>query len=409
MIKLSTDKMTSTSNLMVLERIIKILIKKIGRRTSESFAAVLIDKVLTDLKKKYTFLEYITITNTQYSEGINAITIQPDINSIKPTLFYEAIKEIIQKTVQHLERNADFYFIREFQQAIRDIDDFVLKDENINLGFMQHEYIDYRKKALRIKNSQVIKYVFEALLRTLSYKMPIKQAFQNLIVLMEKLTSKYDFLEYIQLSEIQDSEDIFSIESKPDIDNIWSGQIAAVIETIVEQVGKSSDWERYDIFLNHFKIELGRERLNELETIGVNFHRIQSEITRTEFNVLVEKVLEVLIQIISEKTSQAFAIVIIDKILMELRKKYEILQSITIDKSQYSKGIESISILPNINLAEPYQLGKAMRDIIRFTRKNLGDEAYSFIDDFKNKLGADYISEIEDLGVNLHFLEMEYI
>lgn len=401
--------MTSTSNLMVLERIIKTLIKNIGRRTSESFATVLIDKVLTDLKKKYTFLECISITNTQYSEGTNAISIQPEINAIEPTLFYKAIEEIIQKTVQHLERNADFYFIREFQQAIHDIDDFVLQEENINLGFMQHQYIAYRKKALRIKNSQVMKYVFEALLRTLSYKTPIKQAFRNLVVLMEKLTSKYDFLDYIQLSEIQDSEDLFSIESQPDIDNIWSGQIANAIETIVEQIGKSSDWERYDVFLNDFKIELGRERLNELETIGVNFHRIQSEITRTKFDVLVEKILEVLIQIISEKTSQAFAIVIIDKILMELRKKYEILQSITIDKSQYSKGIESINILPTINLAEPYQLGKAMRDIIRFTRKNLGDEAYNFIDDFKNKLGADYISEIEDLGVNLHFLEMEYI
>jgi hypothetical protein len=39
----------------------------------------------------------------------------------------------------------------------------------------------------------------------------------------------------------------------------------------------------------------------------------------------------------------------------------------------------------------------------------LGERGDGFIEEFKNKLGNEYLSEIEKMGVNLYFLELKYI
>ena len=82
--------------------------------------------------------------------------------------------------------------------------------------------------------------------------------------------------------------------------------------------------------------------------------------------------------------------------------------NIKIDKSQYTEGADAISIMPEVNSVESYKLGKAIREIIKMTHKHLGDKSYNFIEEFKNKLGDKYLSEIEKIGVNLHFLELKF-
>ena len=64
--------MSQLKNSEIIKHVLQTLINKIGRRTSESFALVIIDTVIKELESKYDFLKYAKIENMLYSERINA-------------------------------------------------------------------------------------------------------------------------------------------------------------------------------------------------------------------------------------------------------------------------------------------------------------------------------------------------
>ena len=108
------------------------------------------------------------------------------------------------------------------------------------------------------------------------------------------------------------------------------------------------------------------------------------------------------------RTSESEAVITIKNIINQLEEKHDVLKYIKIDKSRYSEATDAIQIIPDINSVGSYEIGKAIREIIRMIRINLGDRGDGFIEEFKNKLGKKYLSEIEKMGVNLYFLELKY-
>ncbi|GAH44067.1 unnamed protein product, partial [marine sediment metagenome] len=79
--------MSNLTNSEVVKHTLQALISKIGRRTSEGFAVITIDKILKELESKYDFLKYIEVQNTIYSEGMGAVNILPDIDSVESSVF----------------------------------------------------------------------------------------------------------------------------------------------------------------------------------------------------------------------------------------------------------------------------------------------------------------------------------
>ena len=101
--------MPNLKNSEIIKLLLKTLVSKIGRRTHESFAVVTLHTLLKTLEPKYNFLKFITIKDTLYTEGIDAISISYEIDTISPDEFMEAINELVKMTVKHLERKADFF------------------------------------------------------------------------------------------------------------------------------------------------------------------------------------------------------------------------------------------------------------------------------------------------------------
>ncbi|MCJ2534270.1 MAG: hypothetical protein LN364_03435, partial [Candidatus Thermoplasmatota archaeon] len=136
--------MPNLTNFEIFERLLKTLVSKIGRRTHESYAVVAIHTILKVLEPKYNFLKYVTVKDALYSEGVDAIIISSDIDSVDSDEILQAANEIVKMTVKYLERNADFFFIREFQDALNDIG-LEIVVENLDLNCMQLAYIVDRK------------------------------------------------------------------------------------------------------------------------------------------------------------------------------------------------------------------------------------------------------------------------
>ena len=146
--------MSNLKNSQVIRHVLQILISKIGRRTSEGFATVILDIVLNELMSRYDFLRYVEIKNTFYSEGIDAVNVSSEIDLVDTAKFYNAVGDIIGMTVKYIEEKANFFFIKEVQEAINDIYDLNLKEQNIDLNLMQFQFIVDKNTELKRKNSE---------------------------------------------------------------------------------------------------------------------------------------------------------------------------------------------------------------------------------------------------------------
>jgi len=399
--------MSNLKNSQVIKHVLQILISKIGRRTSEGFATAIIDAVLNELTSRYDFLRYVDIKNIFYSEGIDAVSVSSEIDLVDTAKFYNAIGVIVEMTVKNIKEKANFFFIREVQEALKDIYDLDLKEHNIDLNLMQLQFIADKKQEIKMKNSEMIEIVISALDNVINEKFPGAQKTKTMNNTIRKLEKKYDFLKYVEISDEPTSDGLYLIQAFPGINNAHPIDVAEASQKIICDVGESLDWRYGESFIESIKREIGEKYL-DLEKMGLNLEHIKFSLTQQGNEVLVKKTLEALIDTVSKNTSKGFAVVAIDTAIGELEEKHNILRYIKIDKSRYAEGANAIRIMPEINNVESHKLGKAIREVIRMVGKELGNKTALYIEDFKRNIGTKYLYEIEKIGVNLHFLELKF-
>lgn len=399
--------MSNLKNSQVIRHVLQTLVSKIGRRTSEGFATVILDTVLNELMSRYDFLRYVEIKNTFYSEGIDAVNVSSEIDLVDTAKFYNAVGDIIGMTVKYIEENANFFFIKEVQEALNGIYDLNLKEQNIDLNLMQFQFIVDKKQEVKMKNSEMVEIVINALNNIINQKFPGAQKTKTMINSIRKLGKKYDFLKHVEISDEPTSGGFYLIQALPGINNTHPIDVVEAIQKIICDIGKSLDWKDGESFIESLKREIGEKHL-ALEGMGINLEHIKFVLMRQGHEVLVKKTLEALIDTVSKNTSEGFAVVAIDTAIGKLEEKHNILRYIKIDKSRYAEGANAISIMSEINNVESYKLGKAIREVIRMVGKELGSKTALYIEDFKKHIGTKYLHEIERIGVNLHFLELKF-
>jgi len=399
--------MSNLKNSHVIRHVLQTLVSKIGRRTSEGFATVILDTVLNELRSRYDFLRYVEVKNTFYSEGIDAVSVSSEIDLVDTAMFYNAVGDIIEMTAKYVKEKADFFFIKEVQEALNDIYDLNLKEQNIDLNLMQFQFIVDRKQEVKMKNSEMVEIVISALNNIINQKFPGAQKTKTIINSIRKLGKKYDFLKHVEISDEPTSGGFYLIQALSGINNAHPIDVVEAIQKIICDIGESLDWKDGESFIETLKREIGEKHL-ALEGMGVNLEHIKFALMRQGHELLVKKTLEALIDTVSKNTSEGFAVVAIDTAIGKLEEKHNILRYIKIDKSRYAEGANAISIMPEINNVESHKLGKAIREVIRMVGKELGIKTSLYIEDFKKHIGTKYLHEIERIGVNLHFLELKF-
>ena len=150
------------------------------------------------------------------------------------------------------------------------------------------------------------------------------------------------------------------------------------------------------------KNSLNADYLFKLEEIGVNFDIIQLKQT-----VVIKNVLKALVDVLSNSSTESYAIVIVNEIIRKFEDKFEFLKTIKIDGLNYSDDLNGIIVPSEIETVRQSDLGRSIQKIIEGIVKLLGENAgIYFIDKLKDQLGKAYVLRIEDMGVNLHLIEL---
>jgi hypothetical protein len=188
----------------------------------------------------------------------------------------------------------------------------------------------------------------------------------------------------------------------PNIDELEPTNVGTAIQKIIQEINYLLGEQGGFTFIEKFRNNFNEDYIFKLGEMGVNINVLQlSQV------LVVQHVLKALIDVLSELSAQSYAVLTIDNVTKKLGDKYEFLKYIKIDSMRYSEGIDAISVLPEIDIVRPSEVGRGIQKTVEETVMSLGEEAgQHFIEKFKKRLGKAYVLRIEEMGVNLHMIDL---
>ena len=400
--------MAESTNLEIAKKVMQTLHNRIKRRSDEEHAIKLLTSVVSQIERKYDFLKHIKIVDNRYHDDFEIIQINDEINTVPTDQFYAAINDLMKETIVQLKRVADYYFIREYKQSLGAKDETKLKNKGINLDVMQSDYILKRQNLYVIKNDDLYEHVISSLLKILNKFYPSHQSSIIMNSMLTHLSKKYDFLNFISLTEIDDKKGVYEIIIYPDINKVWSLKLCESIQSLIGQTRKQIIWNQPIPFISMFKQIIGRDQTDILERLGIDFQRLKTISNDENQKDIVKKTLYALFIVISRHTAESYAIALLDSVIQSVQNDYPDLKAISIDSSQYIKGFDAIQIDNTLNSIDATDFGHMLREIIAKISQNLPtNEKLRFIELIKKNLDDKTMETFEKIGLNLHMIELK--
>ena len=125
-----------------------------------------------------------------------------------------------------------------------------------------------------------------------------------------------------------------------------------------------------------------------------------------ENTVLIKAVLRALYITAGRRTTQTFAVAIIDTIIKTIAERYDFLKNIQIYNNRGSEDF--IDISSDVNSIHPAKIGKVIEAIIQVILIDLKEKAgYYFIKEIKRNLSEEIILKLKECGVDLELLSLQ--
>jgi len=120
-------------------------------------------------------------------------------------------------------------------------------------------------------------------------------------------------------------------------------------------------------------------------------------------------VIQTLINMSSRKTTKSHALLTISDLIEKLKTKYDFLKHVEIKDTRFLEIDEPVTVMSDIDDVKSDDLAKALYDIIKTTNIALGKDAgYFFIKELRNNLGEEYNVTIEEMGLDLGLMQLEF-
>lgn len=397
--------MPQIENKDILGCILRSTIDVIGRRTSISYANVFISKALKELTEKYGFLRYIEIKGNQYSETIERLNIDSDVNNVENKEIGKATTDLMIIITKSMGKSAGYYFIREIKETLPIDYEVAIKQLGVDLDLIQLQFVTETKEKFKfqIENYDIIVYSFKALFHILEREFDKDIAIHNLNDVVERLRTQYPIFEKIKINDIRSIQGVDPVTINKEVNSIDAIKAGEALQKCFQDLNKFFNEKSRISLVNELKEYLNADYLFKLEEMGVNLDVLQLS------QVLVFKnVLKALVDIINETTTQSYAILLVNNVLRKFEDRYEYLEKIKIDGTRFSESFDAIIVPKEVDSLRASELGRGIRRIMEDIIGSLGEEAGSqFVNKFKKRLGKAYLLRIEEIGVNLHLIELK--
>ena len=379
------------------------IVNVIGRRSSEDYALVMVGNTIQKLQEKYDFLILVKIKKTRYSEIENIVNIDLSINQIDPEELGKAIQEIVGMIVVAMGKNAGFFFIKEVKHKIGPNYEMAIRNMGVDLNFMQFSYeIDKKQtKILNIENSDVFRRVLKTLTDVMEKEIGRSFAISTIKKLIDEYANKYDFLKNATILDVRYTLGANEINVDQEIDRLESTHVGKALEDIIVGVRRSLEEQNKPLYIDEFKRQLTSNYRTKLEEMGVNLKKKQFA-----HSLVFKHVIKALIAVLSQASTQRYAVFAMNTCLKKIDTDYDFLKHIKITHVN-SDELCDISIMTNLDEISETDIRRSIQKLLEEIISSLGAELeHKFITEFKNSLEKNCLLRIEEMGVNLHMIQL---
>ena len=252
------------------------------------------------------------------------------------------------------------------------------------------------------KNSEVFKHVITVLFEIIESEYGRNAAYENLAELTSRLRTQYDCLNYVKINDVRSIQNVDIVQVDKKVDDLDCRDIGATIQKIIQEISINFDGRKVLSFMDKLKNNISADYNFKLRDIGVNF-----DVIKLKQTFLIKKVIRSLLEILSESSAESYAVLALNNILKMYSEKFDFLDQIKIDSLHLSDGMDAIKVPNEINTVSPSELGRSIQKIIEKVSTSLGEEAgRNFLNRLKQRMGKAYILRMEEIGVNLHMIEL---
>jgi len=387
-----------------VKAILNTLRRKIARRTSDDEAVSMLSRFIDELTPQYGFLKYVSVNKKIYSEN-ESIWVAPELSDANQNEVFSALHQLVKKSVFEMKEKADFFFIREFQDAFEDMD-VVHKTmtDDIPLDEMQHEYLINRAHTLSLEKNQLIINVIHSLLSVANTNLSENESVQVIEKTFLELLPKYPFFHSVNIVKNAESKGYYTVELSDDFQKIPTFQFADALFNLIYHVGTHLDFNQSTQFQRILLQKLGQRNAELLRKLNVPIDNIIIAKSNISQQDIMERLIDSLIELIGERTSEYFAVAVMMKMIGNVKKSHDLLTKIQISKN---KDNFSLQFADDFNSADETDFQKTAKSLIQAVGAHLGKKRGDFIEELKKKLGKEYVSSFERMGLNFHILEMK--
>jgi hypothetical protein len=389
----------------VTRQFIETIISIIGRKTSDEYAAMIIQNLLKKLQPKYPFLKEIQITNARTLELEGTVTVKDSLNDISPKNVGLALKELITKIMLSLGKTAGYFFIRETREKIGiEYDTILLKGMDVDLTLLQSTIIVEKKtqNILEIQKIDLMRRFLKVLLFVIEKQTSKSYALSCLQQQIKNLHEQYPFLKSISVNDIRYTLGSEEVIVQEEINTIEPNILGRAITSILQEVDNTLTALGRNSIASDLKTHLTFEYLSKLNEMGVI---IASQ--GIGYGAVFTQVIKTLIDIIGKISSETYGIFVVNTYLRKIDIKYDFLKRVNVEPPINQGEVYHIIIGGNLDSVSETDARRAIQQLLENIIEVLGEKTSDeFIQQFKNSLDKKYLSKIEEMGVNFHMIEL---
>jgi len=125
------------SQVLVFKNVLKSLVDIINETTSQSYAVLLVNNVLRKFEDRYEYLEQVKVDGARFSDGIDAIIVPNEINSIRSSELGRGIRKIMEDIIGSLGEEAGAEFVNKFKKRVGKAHLMRIEEIGVNLHLME--------------------------------------------------------------------------------------------------------------------------------------------------------------------------------------------------------------------------------------------------------------------------------
>jgi hypothetical protein len=268
---LERQHMVIIKNDEVYQHVISTLLRILNKQFTYEKAIITMMSILSNLSKRYDFLNFISLAEIPDHKGSFEIIIYPDINRVWSLQLRDSIQAIIENTRKHMQWQQTIPFERMFKKEVGVNQVLVL--ERIGIDFNRLQYISKKENFKEITDKTLYAiFIIVSRITAESY------AIASMDKIIQQVKKHYSFLESLQINSSQYNAGFNALSIDESINNVDSKELGHALKEIIYYISKNLSFQDKLQFIELIKKNLDNDTLSALEHIGLNLHILELKI-----------------------------------------------------------------------------------------------------------------------------------